>query len=99
MALRLDTVLNMPRRIDDFRRIEYGRMLGDSGPFGNEHRVRGEQGLKEYGVGIVPAQDALSDAGRAIAQPDIAIASAGITELGKSAMLMGDDEVGGCVSH
>lgn len=47
----------------------------------------------------MPGRDRLADAGRAIAQPDIAIASAGITELGKAAVLMGDDEVGGDVSH
>jgi hypothetical protein len=40
MAFRLDTVFNMSRRIDDFRRIEYGRMIGDGGAFGNQHRVR-----------------------------------------------------------
>jgi hypothetical protein len=42
-------------------------------------------------VGVVPSGEGLADAGRPVAQPDVAVAADGVAELDEASVLLGDE--------
>src|SRR6266852_1544186 len=93
MPFDLDVLRNAPRRIED------GRAAGDRGHV-RLRRKRGEGvGLQGEPMRVVLGGEGFADAGRAIAQPDIAIPPAHLTELDKAPMCVGHHEIRGRVTH
>ena len=93
MTFDLDILCDAPWRMNDFRRIEDGRAPGDGGQCcRRSHRVGGVS-LQMEPMGIALRGEGLPDTRRAIAQPNIAVTSAGIAELGKAPVLVGHDKI------
>ncbi len=93
MPLDLDILRNAPRRIDHRRCIEDRRAASNRGNVPLRRQRGTEVGLQGEPLRVVLGGEGFADTGRAITQANIAIAPAGITELGKAPVFGGHDKI------
>jgi hypothetical protein len=80
--------LHAPWRVHHFGRIEDRITAYESGKRGLVHRLRRAVGFQARPVGIIPRREGFPDARGAVTDPNIAVASARIAELGEASVFL-----------